>query len=206
MPALPEYFWMEPGRHDQEEGLRARVADPVWFLTRQWQLGELQGEDASSPVVVTAAPRHIPLTYSPSRPALDPTVIPAESLVEAEPGDWWTMGRRVRLGIAAQAQLDPADRDAYVFGALPAPYEKLASKTRNCNEVHEGHPPTIHQPLVTRLQVTNYYADYYYSITHDHVSPPHSRFHSPSSPPPSPPTPPWSRPTAAAIWRRDRPT
>ncbi len=80
MPALPEYFWMEPGRHDQEEGLRARVADPVWFLTRQWQLGELQGEDASSPVVVTAAPRHIPLTYSPSRPALDPTVIPAESL------------------------------------------------------------------------------------------------------------------------------
>ena len=128
MPALPEYFWMEPGRHDQEEGLRARVADPVWFLTRQWQLGELQGEDASSPVVVTAAPRHIPLTYSPSRPALDPTVIPAESLVEAEPGDWWTMGRRVRLGIAAQAQLDPADRDAYVFGALPAPYEKLAGR------------------------------------------------------------------------------
>ena len=32
-------------------------------MTRQWQLGELQGEDASTPVVVTAAPQHVPITY-----------------------------------------------------------------------------------------------------------------------------------------------
>jgi hypothetical protein len=29
-------------KHGYDEGLRARVADPVWFLTRQWQLGEFR--------------------------------------------------------------------------------------------------------------------------------------------------------------------
>ena len=28
----------------------ARVFDPLWLLTRQWQTGEFQGEDAGSPV------------------------------------------------------------------------------------------------------------------------------------------------------------
>ena len=31
-----------------EEGLQARVADPLWMLARQWQMGELRGEDAAS--------------------------------------------------------------------------------------------------------------------------------------------------------------
>ena len=33
-----------------EGGLAARLADPLWMLGRQWQLGELLGEDAGSPV------------------------------------------------------------------------------------------------------------------------------------------------------------
>ncbi|MCC5636572.1 hypothetical protein LC593_11995 [Nostoc sp. CHAB 5844] len=32
--------------------LAARVADPLWFLTRQWQMGEFHGEDAGSPILV----------------------------------------------------------------------------------------------------------------------------------------------------------
>ena len=82
----PLYMILEPRRTDTDEGLRARVADPVWFITRQWQLGELQGEDASTPVVVTSAPQHVPVTYDRTRPDLDPTVVPAEALLEAEPG------------------------------------------------------------------------------------------------------------------------
>ena len=124
----PLYCILEPGRQDTEEGLRARVADPVWFITRQWQLGELQGEDASSPVVVSCAPQHVPMTYDRTRPALDPTVIPAEALLEAEPGDWWTIGRRVRLGRAAAALLDPDARDRFRMGTLPAPYETLSGE------------------------------------------------------------------------------
>lgn len=124
----PLYYILEPGRQDNDEGLRARVADPVWFITRQWQLGELQGEDASSPVVATCAPQHVPITYDRARPALDPTVIPAEALLEAEPGDWWTIGRRIRLGRATAGLLDPGVRDRFRMGTLPAPYDMLSGE------------------------------------------------------------------------------
>jgi hypothetical protein len=124
----PVNLILEPGRTDTDEGLRARVADPVWFMTRQWQLGELQGEDASTPVVVTSAPQHVPITYDRARPDLDPTVIPAEALLEAEPGDWWTLGRRVRLGRAAAPLLDASTASRYRLGTLPAPYQNLSGE------------------------------------------------------------------------------
>lgn len=126
--SVPLYLTLEPRRTDSDEGLRARVADPVWFISRQWQLGELQGEDASTPVVVRCAPRHVPITYDRSRPDLDPSVIPAEALLEAEPGDWWTIGRRVRLGRAAAPLLDASARGRLLMGRLPAPYESLANE------------------------------------------------------------------------------
>lgn len=126
--STPEYLWLEPGRADVDEGLRARVADPVWFLARQWQLGEHRGEDASSPVAVDVTSTHAPITYDASRPDLDPTVVPAEALLEAEPGDWWTIGRRVRLGRAAGPLLDPDARADHLLGALPAPYDDLAGE------------------------------------------------------------------------------
>ena len=36
------------------EGLSARIADPLWLLARQWQVGEFRGEDAASPVSIKA--------------------------------------------------------------------------------------------------------------------------------------------------------
>ncbi|MBC7925166.1 MAG: hypothetical protein H7039_05870 [Bryobacteraceae bacterium] len=36
---------------DLAEGMAAKLADPLWLLGRQWQMGELTGEDAASPVV-----------------------------------------------------------------------------------------------------------------------------------------------------------
>ena len=42
----------DPNQTDLARGLAAEVADPAWFLGRQWQMGEHQGEDASSPVSV----------------------------------------------------------------------------------------------------------------------------------------------------------
>jgi hypothetical protein len=124
----PLYLWLEPGRPDLDEGFRARVADPVWFLARQWQLGEQHGEDASSPVAIDVTSRHIPISYDPARPDLDPTVVPAEALLEAEPGDWWTMGRRLRLGRAVAPSLDADSRSRFAFGTLPPPYDRLADE------------------------------------------------------------------------------
>lgn len=37
---------------DLAAGIAARVSDPLWLLGRQWQLGELLGEDAGSPVSI----------------------------------------------------------------------------------------------------------------------------------------------------------
>lgn len=120
---------------DMALGIAAQVADPAWLLGRQWQLGEHQGEDASSPVDFRAEVSHTPIVYDGRRPDLDPTVVPAEALVEADPDDWWTVGRRIRLGRAAApllAALDPpmrpAQRQAFTFGQLPEPYAALAGE------------------------------------------------------------------------------
>ncbi len=34
-------------------GVEARIADPLWMLARQWQVGEFIGDDAGSPLAVT---------------------------------------------------------------------------------------------------------------------------------------------------------
>ena len=39
-----------PRTTDFGRALRAEVRDPLWMLTRQWQLGEFRGSDAGSPV------------------------------------------------------------------------------------------------------------------------------------------------------------
>ena len=39
-----------PRSADFGRSLRAEVRDPLWFLTRQWQFGEFEGEDAGSPI------------------------------------------------------------------------------------------------------------------------------------------------------------
>jgi hypothetical protein len=41
---------------DIDDGLEARISDPLWFLARQWQIGEFEAEDGGRPmrVVVTA--------------------------------------------------------------------------------------------------------------------------------------------------------
>src|SRR5512134_3409209 len=33
-----------------DRALRAEVRDPLWLLTRQWQMGEFRGDDAGSPI------------------------------------------------------------------------------------------------------------------------------------------------------------
>lgn len=50
MPSQDLLFWNRiephPRSEDLEESLKAKVRDPLWMLSRQWQLGEFQGENA----------------------------------------------------------------------------------------------------------------------------------------------------------------
>jgi hypothetical protein len=51
-PAITAWNRLEarPRSPDFTRSLRAEVRDPLWFLTRQWQMGELTAADAASPV------------------------------------------------------------------------------------------------------------------------------------------------------------
>jgi hypothetical protein len=72
---------------DPAPGVEARVADPLWFIARQWQLGELLGEDAGSPVSVTVSSRSLPITAWAPAGELDGAARPADA-------DWrpWPQG------------------------------------------------------------------------------------------------------------------
>ncbi|TWV93600.1 hypothetical protein FEF09_26915, partial [Chitinophaga pinensis] len=48
------YSWSRlegrPVTDNFDRALKAEVRDALWMLTRQWQLGEFEGDDAGSPV------------------------------------------------------------------------------------------------------------------------------------------------------------
>jgi hypothetical protein len=54
MASITIWNRVEPRARSQDikAGLEARLHDPLWFLTRQWQVGEFEGRDAGSPVMV----------------------------------------------------------------------------------------------------------------------------------------------------------
>jgi hypothetical protein len=128
-----DYSRLEPRpfERNQEAGFAASIHDPVWFLGRQWQMGEHQGENASSPVWVHYELRSQPIESA--DPRFDPKAIPAEAIVESEIDDWWTLGRRVRIGkrlagdaealAAVEALADPNEQRTLFFFKPPPPYE-----------------------------------------------------------------------------------
>lgn len=121
----------DPTRRRLTEGFQAGIHDPLWFLARQWQMGEHQGENASTPVLVDFEVGRTSLQAPLDDPGSDPTVVPAEAIVEAEPDSWWTTGRRLRVGavLVARHGIDVATVDpGYRFADPPPPYEHLAGR------------------------------------------------------------------------------
>jgi len=139
---LDIHYRLQP-REDHQAGLQrgfmAEIADPAWFVGRQWQMGEHQGENAASPVLTRVTYGRRPLQPSPGRPGQfpghgkylappdAPPITAAEAIVEGEPDEWWTIGRRIRIGLAAQVATDailaPDDRAEYRLPPLPEPYD-----------------------------------------------------------------------------------
>ncbi|MBS0171575.1 MAG: hypothetical protein JSR62_14590 [Nitrospira sp.] len=78
---------------DLQDGLQARIHDPLWMLGRQWQFGEFNGADAGSPaaaqVIVDTAvvTRYQPGPRAGTLPAIpyETGSLALETLVEAEP-------------------------------------------------------------------------------------------------------------------------
>jgi hypothetical protein len=84
---------------DPGVGLSASVHDPLWFLGRQWQMGELLGEDAAFPVAVRVETAEHPLSRfragGGSPVDYDPSTIPLEAVVEREPPPPPTLRQRL---------------------------------------------------------------------------------------------------------------
>jgi len=74
-----------PRTTDFDRALRAEVRDPLWMLTRQWQLGEFAGADAGSPVTATySVATATPSRFRPAGGATGPlpTNRPLEAMAE----------------------------------------------------------------------------------------------------------------------------
>jgi len=89
LPTITAYNRLEitPRNSDFDRSLQAEIRDALWMLTRQWQLGEFEGEDAASPVSALILGEHTPvdrveLGASPVQPYDDS--LPLEAAVEAE--------------------------------------------------------------------------------------------------------------------------
>jgi hypothetical protein len=127
--SLTAWFRIEPLSDPSPPGpdraLQARVYDPAWLLGRQWQLGELNGEDAASPAWVRLRMAGAPITRlqrggGGGLQSLGPSDL-LEPLVEAEPDqdDDWSAAMAAgahflaALDHAGLAELAPAFRAEY---------------------------------------------------------------------------------------------
>ena len=94
------YEWMRrleplPPFGDLQRGFAQEVADPLWMLAGSGSSASTSVRMPGTPVGVT-----IPVSHTPIEPVdgLDPTIIPAEAIVEGTAEDWWTPGRRCASG------------------------------------------------------------------------------------------------------------
>jgi len=94
-----------PRRADFDRALKAEVRDPLWMLTKQWQIGEFFADDAGSPVFAKALMRTSPVTkYQPAggaSEAYDPS-IPLEAKAEQRAIAWSWNQQKMRFDLRAQ--------------------------------------------------------------------------------------------------------
>lgn len=116
-----------PRSPEVQETVAAKVRDPLWFLTRQWQFGEFQGEDAASPAWIQMRARTAPFTGWRPRATGDapvpmqPIDRPLEELVETE-GFSADLGVQAEFGVLfgellLDRGLSTAERDAVLAAA-----------------------------------------------------------------------------------------
>ena len=97
MPSITSWTRLEPRCRDadMQRTVNARVFDPLWMLTRQWQVGEYRGEDAGTPISARVraenAPMsriflgHLPPDTRTTASVYDPDAAPLEVMVERQP-------------------------------------------------------------------------------------------------------------------------
>ena len=97
-----------PRARNLNDTLAARLRDPLWLLSRQWQFGEFKGEDAGSPAFATISGAAEPIT---GWRGLDPVwqvwtaARPIESMLLAEPFAADDLSLQVELALTFEREL-----------------------------------------------------------------------------------------------------
>ncbi len=77
-----------PRTDEFNRSLRAEIADPLWLLCRQWQVGEFEGEDAATACQAKILAEHQQpqvIHFNQGNPAeYDANKMPLETLIEGE--------------------------------------------------------------------------------------------------------------------------
>jgi hypothetical protein len=141
MSSLTIWTRLEPRcrTSDMTDALEARTHDPFWMLARQWQLGELTGDDAGSPILAAVSSIDAPLDRYAGPDGMVqsiPPSVPIEAWVEREgvrPGGAVLDYRQVaESGLQFLRMLRDAKMDAYVgayvggFAMAPPPPAEVA--------------------------------------------------------------------------------
>jgi hypothetical protein len=94
MPSLTIWTRLEPRCRstDMTESLEVRTHDPFWMLSRQWQFGELTGDDAGTPIVAAVSSFDAPLDRYAGADGI------AQAIPRSVPIEAWVEREGVRLG------------------------------------------------------------------------------------------------------------
>ena len=119
----PSWTRLEPQSvtGDPRPGLEARVHDPLWLLCRQWQFGELEGDDAGSPLGVELSARSAPLTHWQAGAWDTPQPKPVLELDERRLLEPVVEGKPARAGLRERAQAG----GAFIAGLEDAGFGQL---------------------------------------------------------------------------------
>jgi hypothetical protein len=108
-PTVVNYNRLEgrPRAADFSRALRAEVRDPLWLISKQWQMGEFQGEDAATPILAKLLLNHQRMdsfSGGPAGPDLPlPEERPLETVVERQLLSMQRAGRPVHLDLRLMA-------------------------------------------------------------------------------------------------------
>jgi hypothetical protein len=94
-----------PRRPDFDRALKAEVRDPLWMLTKQWQIGEFEGDDAGSPIFAKLCMRTSSVTkYRAADGPIEPYEpnVPLEVKAEQRIIQWQWNGQKMHLDLRAQ--------------------------------------------------------------------------------------------------------
>ncbi|WP_316814298.1 hypothetical protein [Pedobacter heparinus] len=118
VPSITTYNRLEPRPRSKDfaQSLSAAVHDGLWFLTRQWQMGELESEDAGSAIDARLITRQLHI----DRMALQQNAasaysddIPMETQVEREPVPF-TLALKIQVAQYFLLLHSPALKSAYL--------------------------------------------------------------------------------------------